>query len=511
MHNDNPDNKSNITHNGDIEDTTLSLLLFPSVEENPHDDGHKKQSASTRSIILVGLRHVITTLSSVSNNNNKSSSKKKLFLLLFLTLIMTVFVIEKMVFAVRYVTMGRPAFLYGSPMNWTVVRGCLSNHYKQEIREKQQQQQQRRQHLHLPYDASSSTSSSLDSLYNPNIVWTWYRYNETTETTATTTTTKTTTNASIHSRTPKRRLLIAQYSGFGSYSKILNEVAPINQAYARRWGHDYVTLEGTALKFPGLLYRNDEHQEQETGQHDSHHAACPNMDNGYEAQSTFNKIPLLFKALEEQQQHLSRSYDQVLILDTDTMIVDLDYDITTLLLKGNYDADDDDDTAASAGDDEKRSNSEHHKNDANEYFLVAYRVWRTDWKWSWDVNAGITLWNLHHPSTRKVAEKWLEGSITHPKDVLLKNDDQFFLQRALMSLGWWNRMGAMRTVRAELEYYDATLIKHFKRDARSWTRTSLEQRLLRIQEAKAQVCQQWPQDCKNIQEKEENGSDNHDD
>ena len=91
----------------------------------------------------------------------------------------------------------------------------------------------------------------------------------------------------------------------------------------------------------------------------------------------------------------------------------------------------------------------------------------------------------------------------HPKDVLLKNDDQFFLQRALMSLGWWRRMrDGVRTVREEMEYYDATLIKHFKRDARSWTRTSLEQRLLRIHEAKAVVCEQWPEDCQIIQDED---------
>ena len=39
------------------------------------------------------------------------------------------------------------------------------------------------------------------------------------------------------------------------------------------------------------------------------------------------------------------------------------------------------------------------------------------------------------------------------------------------------------TVVIEFQYYDATVIKHFKRDARSWSTTSLEQRLLRIQEA----------------------------
>ena len=58
-------------------------------------------------------------------------------------------------------------------------------------------------------------------------------------------------------------MLIAQYSGYGSYSQILQEVVPINLAYAQKWGHDFVTLEGTALQFPGLVY-DDENQEGST-------------------------------------------------------------------------------------------------------------------------------------------------------------------------------------------------------------------------------------------------------
>jgi hypothetical protein len=273
--------------------------------------------------------------------------------------------------------------------------------------------------------------------------------------------------------------LIAQYSGFGAYSQILNEVAPINRAYAQKWGQDYVTLEGTALQFPGLRYYNGDSiiPNDESGDTNTDSELCPGLENGYEVQSTFNKIPLLFHALEE-----TNVYDQVLILDTDTMIVDFDFDITTLLLSSVT-------TQAKPVD------------HSNEYFVAAYRVWWTDWPWTWDINAGITLWNLNHATTRQVAQTWLSTSLTYPKDILLKNDDQFFLQRALMSIGWWRRMRhGVRTVREEMEYYDATLIKHFKRDARSWTRTSLEQRLLRIQESKVAVCERWPKDCKLIQD-----------
>jgi hypothetical protein len=399
------------------------------------------------------------------------------------------FVVEKMVFAVRYVTMGRPSFLYGSPNDWNVVKGCLSRRYREDITNYQR-------------TTRGEDSSTPDVPLNPNVVWKWYRYssssgpgNETTE-------------AARHS-TPRRRLLIAQYSGFGSYSQILREVTPVNVAYARKWGHDLVTLEGTALHFPGLVYEADEthHNSHEEGPGSD---GCPNWKNQYESQSTFNKIPLLLEAIKRNQQH--SSYDQVLILDTDTMIVDLDYDITTLLLSTSS-------SSSASSSRNSNNNNNNHDDDNNEeqrqedrydegsvgydyqkdYFLVAYRVWWNDWPWTWDVNAGITLWNLHHPTTKRVASTWLQQSLIHPKDVLLKNDDQFFLQRSLMSLGWYKRLvDGVRTVRSEFEYYDATLIKHFKRDARSWSKTSLEQRLLRIKEAKKVVCDRWPDACQGV-------------
>ena len=72
--------------------------------------------------------------------------------------------------------------------------------------------------------------------------------------------------------------------------------APIN---AKDWGHDFVVLQGTAMINP----------------------SCPD-----EHRSTFNKIPLLKLAYGKREW-----YDQVLILDTDAMIVDFHCDITRLL------------------------------------------------------------------------------------------------------------------------------------------------------------------------------------
>ena len=549
---------------------------------------------------------------------------------MFLIFMIIVLTVPKLMFDIaRYSTMSRPALLYGTPTDLNDIKGCLSHTYRQEVRD----------YLNLNSNYNLN-SKNIDD----DVIWNWNRYSSTSSpslssspspslydkdsvvsglynniTSNTTTTSTTTTTTS----TPRRRLLIAQYSGKGSYLRLLQEVEPINKAYAKKWGHDYITLVGTALKFPGLIYDHNSNSKN----NNSNNQYCRYYNNinntggynnssnnhttmtssmtpsqqqlyyNYEAQSTFNKIPLLFKAMDESPQ----KYDQVLILDTDTMIVDFDYDITSLMFSesksklnntnnNNNNNDDNnyfyrgssvnEDTNANNGDentafdttsrndvkqDSVNDNDKNHSpviysdrntnnmNDSNitnnsknnnynnnaindddetSNFLVAYRVWSLDPTDTWDVNAGITLWNLRHPKTRIVAEDWLKRSLSHPKDVLLKNDDQYYLQRSLQKITtvttthstntatvfgtiksawyWWKRHSflplvlnyyrlrghvdgnsGIRAIRKEFEYYNATVVKHFKRDTASWSRTGLEQRLMRIKETKIDICKRW--------------------
>jgi len=510
---------------------------------------------------------------------------RPVFLLILVTTMILLLTIPKSIFDIfRYSLMSRPALLYGTPTDWNDVKGCLSRTYRQEVRD------------YFSSDNSYSPTRTRLPL-NTDVEWSWDRYSSdpssSDENTVVSGTrhilnNKTTT---MPMSTPRRRLLIAQYSGKGSYLRLLREVEPINKAYAKRWGHDYTTLIGTALKFPGFMYDdsnnnniNDDNQycrNYINNTDGTNNTMSSRQHYNYEAQSTFNKIPLLFKAIEESPQ----SYDQVLILDTDTMIVDFDYDITSLLFSksdhndkdsSNVDDNDNDNTdgdnngdinafdtvgrrdyhekdSTNTGDNDSAENREQYNiNDNNttsknadetSYFLAAYRVWSLDYSDTWDVNAGITLWNLHHPTTRSLAEDWLNSSLSHPEQVLLKNDDQYYLQRSLQKVSadsitdksgimksvwkwclrhsllplvlnyyWLGRVGAIesgsvtgsfysnvnggiRAIREEFEYYNATVVKHFKRDTNSWTRTGLEQRLMRIREAKANICKRWPNDC----------------
>jgi hypothetical protein len=280
----------------------------------------------------------------------------------------------------------------------------------------------------------AASSASVSPLPPPQVLWEWHNY------TTTSTTTNNNNNSNHHPN-----VLIAQYSGFGDYAKFLNLISPMHQHYAKRHGYDYVILQGTLLHIPGIL-------------HDCH----PNP------RATFDKIPLLSMALS-----LREKYDYVLILDTDAMIVDLDNIV------------------------------EWSKILPSDQLLAAQRVWKYDWKNSWDINAGVTLWNLHHPEVETVLNRWTllsqhgsenGSSRDHRETILTKNDDQYFLQTALLeTFQWWNR--PLVSVTQEFNYYEGTVVKHFKRDKRSWSTNGLEQRLERVQETIRQVCAEHAEYC----------------
>jgi hypothetical protein len=224
------------------------------------------------------------------------------------------------------------------------------------------------------------------------------------------------------------KVLIAQYSGFGEYAKFLNLISPIHQRYSQDKGYDYLIVQGTLLDFPGVQ-----------------------QDCNPSPRATFNKIPLLELAIAGDE------YEYALILDTDAMIVNVEIDMPSLLKDDNL--------------------------------LAAQRVWKYDWQNTWDINAGVTLWNLRHPLASTVVQRWkhlsLYGSASdtpnhHQEDILKKNDDQSFLQTALMEYPWWKR--PVVSLMDEFNYYQGTVIKHFKRDKRSWSTNGLEQRLQRVQD-----------------------------
>lgn len=129
----------------------------------------------------------------------------------------------------------------------------------------------------------------------------------------------------------EKRLLIGLMSGRDRYAAMLEITAPINKAYAKEYSHDVLVLQGTSL------------------------VVAKDKCNPPGRRATFNKIALLKEALRHRQ-----DYDQLLILDTDAMMYNMDFDVTSLLM--------DDST-----------------------MLVAHRVKKNDEIHTWDINIGVTV------------------------------------------------------------------------------------------------------------------------
>jgi hypothetical protein len=236
-----------------------------------------------------------------------------------------------------------------------------------------------------------------------------------------------------------KRLLIAQYSSYGSYASLLEMTAPINKAYARKWCHDILIVQGTALLFHG----------------DSPDCEPPSH------RAMYNKIPLLLHSIYKGDQ-----YDQLLILDADTLVVDLDFDITTIL--------------------------------RGEEMLAAQRVNQKDANRTWNVNNGVTLWNLHHNKTERMAQRWFKHTSIGFQDAyksgLDAHSDQHYFQKALKE-----EPGAIDAVNAlamEFRYEQGTVVKHFVRpNNNEWAGYGKVRREYKIQRTVETICSNFPTDC----------------
>jgi hypothetical protein len=287
-----------------------------------------------------------------------------------------------------------------------------------------------------------SLPSLCDNLYSkhrpPQWDWRYYGQNATT----------TTTVAGSSSSSPK--MLIAQYSAFGTYAQLLERTSPLNKAYARMWHHDYVVLQGAAISIP--------------------------RDAWYpppEERSRFNKIALL-------QMAMAREYDMLLLLDADAMIYDFSKDLRNYLPQEGG------------------------------QMLAAHRVKASDDRHTWDINNGVTLWNLKHPLTPLVVDDWFESTrkALHRNPTTRKymlTGDQALLH-GVLKIG--DRRNVVTTYLEEFQYRNATVIKHFIRENLDWTkddvwkRTSLDSRSINIEKAKQEVYQRFASACQDLEHTE---------
>ena len=231
---------------------------------------------------------------------------------------------------------------------------------------------------------------------------------------------------------PRRRMLIAQYSGYGNYTQLLDLTMPVNKAYARKWNHDFVYLQGTTLTFPK-------------------DGPCepPNE------RSRHNKLYLLQTAW-----HKRSDYDVLLTLDADAMIYNFSSDISDLV--------------------------------SDTDMLAAHGAGVTEETRTWNINNGICLWNLHHPKTSKIAFDWYKNTRKGMSMVGEKeHGDQHFLQ---MTLRKGDRQSLVRGLATEFKYKKATVIKHFVRKNNDvWNGSDIQSRQAMIENAILEICQKATQ------------------
>ncbi len=240
-----------------------------------------------------------------------------------------------------------------------------------------------------------------------------------------------------------RRLLIVQSAGFGTYARLLDLTAPINKAYARKWSHTMLMLQGTLVRLEEEARTN-----------------CTPPEH----RSTHNKMQLLKFALR-----LRDHYDYLLILDADALIYDFSVDISNLM---PYRA-----------------------------MMAANRVTAKKGvkkRATWKINAGVTLWNLHHRYTAAAADGWTKAAVGFMNGRNNNQGDQLFLYHVLKNNATMEQ--EIYSFGKEFHYNKATVIKHIKRPQVTYEigQTSLDSRSAMIQKFTEEICRNFQSDCRNL-------------
>jgi hypothetical protein len=166
-----------------------------------------------------------------------------------------------------------------------------------------------------------------------------------------------------------------------------------------------------------------------------------------ESHSTFNKAFLLELALARNE------HDVLLSLDADAMVVDPLFAPAVLL-----------------------------PNHGPNATLLAASRGGTDEPHTWDVNAGVLVWNLRHPRAQEVSAAWAAEC----RDAVMRggNDDQMMLHRVLQTIGPEDRKSLLNVFighDAIRINYDGVHVKHFIRpDPLDWTGDSVPARVEQI-------------------------------
>lgn len=235
-------------------------------------------------------------------------------------------------------------------------------------------------------------------------------------------------------------LLIVQYTDGKTYSALLDLTQPINEAYAEMWGYDYQLFTGLLIQaeIPPLSGSNAT-------------AAAPS------SRATYNKVMILDHVLNDLQY---RKYDKLLILDSDALIYDFARDVAALLPRDRM--------------------------------MLAHKVKRNETDAAWNINIGVTMWNLRHMATIPVCRAWKKACIHRiVKHPTLRDSDQTPLQAIMKDIPEEDRKMLICAIPDELGYATGHFIRHFIRpDASNWTDyvDTMPLRVAKIQHTITEIC-----------------------
>jgi hypothetical protein len=123
--------------------------------------------------------------------------------------------------------------------------------------------------------------------------------------------------------------------------------------------------------------------------------------------------------------------------------------------------------------------------------LAAHKTQATEPSGTGSINVGVTLWNLNHPLTSIIVERWQQECLWRMRNDR-PDDDQAPLQALLKdALDDEKRHQVVYAVTDEFAYGKGTFIRHVIRRHTSWDTSAsrLGARLATIQTSIATICQ----------------------
>lgn len=278
------------------------------------------------------------------------------------------------------------------------------------------------------------------------------------------------------------------------YDRLLQQTSLVNQAYCRAWKCDYWILRGipfqngsdttsssgeTATAIITERHIVEGHRQREVVPPDFSPILSVTTNKTFDqahadetaipaSRSTYNKIVILELALQEGR------HDRLLLLDADAMVYDFDRDI-----------------AAAVPDNRVFTAHRTHGNVTN----------------TGSVNVGVTVWNLRHPLTPMIVQRWKQSCLARIRDNK-HDDDQAPLQHFLKELPDAQRDRVVYAIPDELGYAKGAWIKHFIRRSDDWRAGRLrgDERQAQITAAARTVCRRYYPVC----EEEEDDNDDKD-